>query len=565
MANQKPTNRPAARSRRQILKAGFAGVVAVGARAVPGAAAQAPPAQSGGAPVVRPGARMNGPLFFDVETSSGTVRGMANTGIKIFRGVPYGADTGGKNRFMPPRKAAAWIGTRNCIGYGPISPQTGSGFRSDYSQMIQWVKHIGTGGMSEDCLSLNVWTPGVNDNAKRAVLVSFHGGGWATGSGNGPMYDGGQLALLGDVVVVTVNHRLASFGYTHLAAVGAPAEFKYAGVAGVMDMVASLEWVRDNIAAFGGDPSRVMIFGQSGGGSKTSTLLGTPAAKGLFHRAAVQSGSTLRLVDEAGAEKSADQLLKKLGIARNRVADIQQVPWEQLLQAQGESGGTFTPVMDGTYLPHHPFDPSAPAESRDVPVIISTTLEDAALRLTNWDLTDSGLLALLDERYKGKGSEILELYRPIAGKRTPYLIQAQVFTDSQNRVRAITQAERKAAQGGAPAYMYIWEWATPAFDGKLGAVHGHDVDASFNLYRNGICGTGQKQGRQMSLRLASTWVAFAKTGKPDNDHIPHWPAYDAATRATMIFDADTRVVNDPRSAIRKYWSQNSQPTDVADD
>ena len=542
-----------AMNRRSVIKAGLAGVAAAGARIVP--AAQAP----GVAP-----SRLNGPLFYDVETAGGVVRGMANTGIKIFRGIPYGADTGGKNRFMPPKKPAAWAGIRNSIGYGPISPQTPSGFRSDYSQMIQWDKHIGTGGMSEDCLSLNVWTPGANDNAKRAVLVSFHGGGWATGSGNGPMYDGGQLALLGDVVVVTVNHRLASFGYTHLAALGAPEEFKYAGVCGVMDMVASLEWVRDNIARFGGDPLRVMIFGQSGGGSKTSTLLGTPAAKGLFHRAAVQSGSTIRLAEETAAAKSAETLLQKLGIPKTRIADIQKVPWEQLLQAQSEStGASFSPVMDGKYLPHHPFDPAAPAESRDVPVIISTTLEDAALRLTNWDLSEAGLKTLLDERYKGKANEILALYKDVAPGKTPYLIQAQVFTDSANRVRAVQQAERKAAAGGAPAYMYIWEWPTPAFDGKFGAVHGHDVEASFNLYRNAIGGAGHQEGRTMCGRLASAWIALAKTGNPDNEHIPHWPAYDAKTRATMIFDANTRVVNDPRSAIRKYWTQNASPTELA--
>jgi para-nitrobenzyl esterase len=548
-------------SRRQVIKTGLAGVVAVGAGALPSAEAQAPAARANRAPAIPSASRMNGPLFYDVETTSGTVRGMANTGIRIFRGIPYGADTGGKNRFMAPRKPAAWAGARNCIGYGPISPQTASGFRSDYSQLIQWDKHIGTGGMNEDCLSLNVWTPGVNDNEKRAVLVSFHGGGWATGSGNGPMYDGGQLALLGGVVVVTVNHRLASFGYTHLASVGAPEEFRSAGVCGVMDMVASLEWVRDNIARFGGDPSRVMIFGQSGGGSKTSTLLATPAAKGLFHRAVVQSGSTLRLIGEADAEKAADQLLAKLGLTRARVAEIQRVPWEQLLQAQTEAGGAFTPVMDGRYLPHHPFDPTAPPESRDVPVIISTTLEDAALRLTNWDLNEPGLTSLLNERFKGKGAEILDLYRPVRGKKTPYLVQAQVLTDSGTRARAIVQAERKAAQGGAGAWMYIWEWPTPAFDGKLGAVHGHDVDASFNLYRNGICGTGEKAGRTMSLRLASAFVAFAKTGNPDNEHVPHWPSYDAATRATMIFDTETRVVNDPRGAIRKYWSQQG-PTEA---
>ena len=555
-------DRSSAPSRRQMIKAGVAGVMAAVAGVTPTAESQAPasPPASRTTPPARPAARMNGPLFFDVETSHGVVRGMANTGIKIFRGVRYGADTGGGNRFMPPRKPVAWSGARNCIGYGPIAPQTASGFRSDYSQLIQWDKHIGTGGMSEDCLSLNVWTPGVNDNAKRPVLVSFHGGGWATGSGNGPMYDGGQLALLGDVVVVTVNHRLASFGYTHLAALGAPEEFKFAGVCGAMDMVASLEWVRDNIAAFGGDPARVMIFGQSGGGSKTSTLLGTPAAKGLFHRAAIQSGSTLRLIEEDAAAKSADLLLKKLALPRNRIADIQRLPWEQILQAQTEAtGAAFTPVMDGHYLPHHPFDPAAPPESRDVPIMISTTLEDAALRLTNWDLTDAGLTALLNERFNGKAQEILDLYRPVTAGKTPYLVQAQVLTDTQVRSRAIAQAERKAAQNGAPAYMYVWEWATPAFDGKLGAVHGHDVDASFNLYRNGICGTGERAGRALAGRLASTFVAFAKTGNPDNGQIPHWPVYDAATRATMIFDANTRVENDPRSAIRQYWSHNAQP------
>jgi para-nitrobenzyl esterase len=564
MANDDRAARRGVRpSRRAVIKAGLASVVAVGASAVPTIAAQTRARSApGAAAIASTSGRMNGPLFFDVDTSLGVVRGMANTGIKIFRGIPYGADTSGNNRFMPPRKPAAWTGARNSIGYGPIAPQTASGYHSDYAQLIQWDKHIGTGGMNEDCLSLNVWTPGVNDNGKRAVLVSFHGGGWATGSGNGPMYDGGQLALLGNVVVVTVNHRLASFGYTHLATIGAPEEFKSAGVCGVMDMVASLEWVRDNIAAFGGDPSRVMIFGQSGGGSKTSTLLATPAAKGLFHRAVVQSGSTLRLVSEADAEKAADTYIKKLGLTRARIGEIQRLPWEQLLQAQTEAGVGFSPVMDGRYLPHHPFDPAAPPESRDVPVMISTTLEDAALRLTNWDLTDSGLTALLNERYKGKASEILELYRPITSGKTPYLVQAQVFTDAQTRSRAITQAERKAAQGGAGAWMYTWEWATPAFGGKLGAVHGHDVDASFNLYRNGICGTGDKTGRLMATRLASTFIAFANTGNPDNEHIPHWPAYDATARPTMIFDANTRVVNDPRAAIRTYWSRNTQPPEA---
>jgi para-nitrobenzyl esterase len=538
-------------SRRTILKAGITGMLVAG-----GAGARI----AGSAPAaVHSGTRLNGPLFYDVETTHGMVRGIVDVGIKSFRGIPYGADTGGKNRFMPPRKPASWTGARNCVGYGPISPQTQSSFKDDYAQLIMWDRHVGCGGMSEDCLNLNVWTPGTGDNRKRAVLVSFHGGGWATGSANGPMYDGGQLALLGDVVVVTVNHRLASFGYIHLAALQGPEEFKYAGVCGVMDMVASLEWVRDNIDAFGGDPARVMIFGQSGGGAKTSTLLGTPAAKGLFHRAAVQSGSTLRLADEAAAAKSAEQLLAKLNISRNRLADLQGVPWEVLLQAQTEVATGFTPVMDGQYLPHHPFDPAAPPESRDVPMIISTTLEDAALRLTNWDLSEAGLTDLVNQRFNGKASDIVPMYRAAYPNKSPYLIQAQILTDSGARARAITQAERKSMQGGAAAYMYIWEWATPAFNGKFGAVHGHDVDASFNLYRNNMAGSGRDDGRAMALCLASTWVAFAKTGQPDNPHIPRWPAYDAKNRATMIFDSNLRIEDDPRSAIRRYWSDNPPP------
>src|SRR5262245_7307037 len=211
MARKTRIDGATAPSRRSVIKGGLATLVAAGAGGLNMAEAQNAP-RSQTAKSAAPASRANGPLFFDVETTSGVVRGIANTGIKIFRAVPYGADTSGRNRFMPPRKPVAWAGVRKCLGYGPISPQTMSGYRSDYAQMIMWDRHVGCGGMGEDCLTLNVWTPGVHDNAKRAVLVSFHGGGWATGSGNGPMYDGGQLALLGDVVVVTVNHRLAGFG-----------------------------------------------------------------------------------------------------------------------------------------------------------------------------------------------------------------------------------------------------------------------------------------------------------------------------------------------------------------
>ena len=548
----------AAFSRRDMLRAGSLAVAAAGATAALAPQAEAQQAPAATSPLG--GGSSGAGIFAVVDTEHGKVQGITNAGIKCFRGIPYGASTSGKNRFMPPKQPVKWAGVRNCIGHAPISPQTPSPITGDYGQMIMWDRHIGAGGMGEDMLNLNVWTPGVNDSAKRAVMVSYHGGGWATGSGNGPMYDGAQLAKLADVVVVTVNHRLASLGYTHLAAAGGPKDFQYAGVAGVMDMVQSLEWVRDNIANFGGDPSRVMVFGQSGGGAKTSCLLATPKAKGLFHRAGVQSGSSLRFSTEEAAQRSAEMLLKALNITKKNMGDLQKIAWERILEAQTSlQGAGFAPVMEGNYLPHHPFDPSAPAESSSVPVIISTTLEDAALSLTNWSIDDAGLVAAVNQRYPGKAEEILKMYRYQGPEKTPYLLQAQVFTDAGGRKNAITQAERKAAAGGAPAYMYIWEWMSPTFGGKFGAVHGLDVDASFNNFRNNPCGGGDPEGRRMAKAFATTWATFAKTGNPNNDLIPNWPAYNAQTRSTMIFDSHIRVENDPRSDMRKYWAAYTPP------
>lgn len=501
-------------------------------------------------------------LFSVVETVYGKVQGITNTGIREFKGIPYGAPTSGKNRFMAPKKPAPWSGVRECFGHGQVCPQTLADLRSDYGMMIQWDQQ--PGGMGEDCLTLNVWTPGLNDGQKRAVLVSFHGGGFATGSSNAPGYDGAQLAKLGDVVVVTVNHRLASFGYLHLADLGAPPEFAQAGVVGIMDLVAALEWVRDHIDKFGGDPKKVMIFGQSGGGAKTTTILATPSAKGLFQCAAVQSGSALRLSTREAATKRAENLLAKLGISKNNFADLQKISWQQILEAQQALGlglGGFSPVVEGNVLPHHPFDPVAPPESADVPVMISTTLEEASLSLTNFDLDDAGLKALLNQRFKDKSDEIYRLYHSSNwnAKKSPYLIQAQILTDNGFRRSAIVQAERKAAMGKAPAYMYLWTYECPAFGGKFGAVHGTDVSASFNNYQNSIGGGGSLQQRTLWANFASALVAFAKTGNPNSPKIPKWPAYDSAARATMIFDNDTRVENDPRAEIRKFWEQMPAP------
>ncbi|HEY2482217.1 MAG TPA: carboxylesterase family protein [Caulobacteraceae bacterium] len=549
-------------SRRAVLGAGSV-LLAAGSAALVGEAA-AQPAPSAPRPASPLGGGGSGDLFPVVETTNGKVQGIVNAGIKEFKYVPYGAPTGGANRYMPPKRPKPWAGVRECIGYGPISPQTPADLRSDYGMMIQWDRHVGDGGMGEDVLHLNVWTPGVNDGAKRAVLVSFHGGGFATGSGNGPGYDGAQLARFGDVVVVTVNHRLAAFGYTNLIDAGAPPEFAFAGVCGIMDLTASLEWVRDNIAAFGGDPGRVMIFGQSGGGAKTTSMLATPAAKGLFHRAAVQSGSQLRFATREDSAKTAAAFIDKLGLTKANVANIQKLSWRQLLSAQvamgaGGPGGGFGPVLDGHYLTHHPFDPAAPAESLEVPMIISTALEEAALALTNFDVDEAGVRAALAKRYGDKADAIWSLYRGANPNKSPFLIQCQIVSDAGFRRSAFTQAELKAAAGRAPAYMYLWAWPSPGYDGKFGAVHGTDVSATFYNVRDNIIGVGSAGARTMCQRLASAWVAFAKTGDPNNGKIPHWPAYDVARRATMVFDTDTRVENDPRGEMRKLWAAMPPP------
>ncbi|MBZ5560390.1 MAG: carboxylesterase family protein, partial [Acidobacteriia bacterium] len=342
------------------------------------------------------------------------------------------------------------------------------------------------------------------------------------------------------------NHRLASLGYLQLADLGAPPEFAFAGVTGIMDLTASLEWVRDNIESFGGDPKNVFIFGQSGGGAKTSTMLAVPAAKGLFHRAAVQSGSSLRLTPRDRATRNTEVLLKHLNISKDRIADLQKIPWQQILEAQvaaaADTPGTgFSPVVDGTYLPHHPFDPAAPEESATVPLIVSTTLEDAALSLTNFDLDDAGLKGILKQRFAANSDAVYALYRKHYPNKSAFLVQAMISTDAGFRRSAFKQAELKAAQGKGPVWMYEWDWP------KFGAVHGLDVAGSFREARDG------GDMARVSDELSSTWVAFARTGNPNNSKIPQWPQFDARSRATLLFSTPTTVENDPRAEIRKFW------------
>ena len=483
------------------------------------------------------------------ETTCGKVRGVSAEGIKIFRGIPYGASTAGKNRFMPPAKAAKWAGIRDATEFGHIAPQTLVTHPGDYEKAIQWAEE--KGGLSEDCLNVNVWTPGLKDGGRRPVLVDFHGGGFTTGSGNLPGYDGEAMARWANVVVVNVNHRLGALGYLYLGDI-AGSDFAYSGVAGMMDCAAALEWVHENIENFGGNPRDVFIFGQSGGGAKTSILFSMPSAKGLFQRAGIQSGSTIRLAHHEAATKSAQALLTKLAIGKDQIAELQEMPFEKLIAAGGVAG----PMVDGKVIPRDPFDPTAPEVSADVPVIIGTELEDAALRMTDWDLTEDGLKAWVAQTAGANADRVLSVYRKAYPDTRPFLIKARIATDRGGRRSASLQAERKAALGRAAAYLYRWDFPSPAYGGKFGAIHGMDVSLALHNAKPPLAGD-TPEARAMAEKLSSVWLAFAKTGDPNCKAIPHWPAFNPEQRPTMIFNLTTRVENDPAHDIRVLWDELS--------
>ncbi|HEY2070796.1 MAG TPA: carboxylesterase family protein [Rhizomicrobium sp.] len=491
-------------------------------------------------------------MFCTAETAAGRVQGLVNAGICQFKGVPYGASTGGANRFRPPVKPAPWTGIRECFGHGPVSPQLPTDSGNLYGQLIYFDISTAEGGIGEDCLHLNIWTPGLDAGAKRPVIVSIHGGGFAISSGNAAVYDGQQLAKRGDAVVVTVTHRLASFGYLDLSEHGEAAS----GAAGIMDLVAALEWVRDNIANFGGDPDCVTIMGQSGGGWKTNILLATPSARGLFHRAVVQSGSALRVQTHEEAAPATQALLAALDIApRDAVRALRDLPWQKLLAAQARVGAhAFSPVLDGTFLTHHPCDPTAPDESRDVPLMVSTTTDDASLFFANFDLDDAGLAMTLKALYGDASERLLTLYRRHYPRVSSYLLQARIITDAGFRRLAYTQAERKAAQGAAPVYLYQWDLPCPGFDARFGAAHAMDVSAMFHNVRDPILGAGSPEGRLLADQLSDALLAFARTGNPNHAGLPHWPVFSSRDRAAMFFAAETHVENDPARELREFWT-----------
>lgn len=484
-----------------------------------------------------------------VVTSNGPVRGIRDQGISIFRGVRYGADTA-RTRFSRPERPEPWTEIRPATDYGSASPQRG-----------------GEPDQSEDCLFLNVWTPGTGDGAKRPVMVYIHGGAYNSGSGSDPLYDGSRLAAAGDVVVVTVNHRLNAFGYVYLAAI-MPDQFPDSGNAGQWDLVLALNWVRENAAAFGGDPGRVLVFGQSGGGAKIATLMAAPAAAGLFYAAATMSGQQVTASGPLNAARRTRTFLDALKLKPEQAGALRDIPASRIVDALSArdpldetQGLYFGPVLDGRLLARHPFWPDAPAQSVRIPMLLGNTHDETRTLIgrrepemftLNWEDLPAALARHM--RCDIDPALVVSTYKALYPDHSPSDVFFAAATAGRSWRGQVEEADARARQG-APTWVYRFDLPWSEDGGKWGAPHTADIGYVFgNLDRAGSMPGEAEASRRVSAQLMQAFVALARTGSPEHPGVPTWPQYRIPHRETMLFDSVTRTQQDPRGAERALFA-----------
>jgi para-nitrobenzyl esterase len=553
-------------SRRKFFGAagtGVAGLAAGGSSRAFAAAAPAGPDGDDG-PVL-----LIGDDIARADTRQGRVRGYVLRGIYHFLGIPYGADTSGANRFLPPRAPQAWTEVRPALWWGNSAPQN---MDNRYANpQVAFRDHWNYDDVSEDCLKLNVFTPALKDGKKRPVLFWIHGGGFSNGNGiEHDGYGGENFARLGDAVFVSINHRLGPLGYCDLAGAGGE-KYAASGNVGMLDIVAALEWVRDNIAGFGGDPGNVTIMGQSGGGAKVCTLTAMPSARGLFHKAVVQSGASLKMGEKAVSAKLGAYVLAEAGLAAGEIDTLQALPWKEYLAAAtrasqklaqelGPGGGLrrgFNPVVDGVILPQHPYHPEPAPTAAAIPMLICSTFDEQS---PSWmdSALESVTLEQVVEKVKlragfgpglgDKAGEVVAAYAKAFPGKKPVEIWSLV---SSNRQSAVALADAKSRQP-APVYMSWFGWKPPLFDHRLRAFH--CIDICFWFHNTDVMFThtgGGARPRTLATRMARSLLQFMRTGDPNGGGLPAWPRYTAARGETMVLDDVSTVKNDPDGEARR--------------
>ena len=502
-----------------------------------------------------------------VETHAGRVQGLRTDGVCAFLGIPYAAPATGEGRFRPPAETVPWIGVRDTSRYGARAPQCDGSFALA-PEISRLFLPVPPEPMAEDCLVLNVWTSAC-DHGKRPVMVWLHGGGFITGSGADPWTHGTRLAQRREVVVVTVNHRLGALGYLHLEdLVGS--EFAESSLVGMLDIVAALRWVRDNVGCFGGDPSNVTVFGESGGGAKVAVLMAMPAARGLFGKAIIQSGPAVAMADRADGNRTAELFLRELDLPAERAHELRSLPLERLLAAQARviaATGTapfaerrrhgFNPVRGQPGFPTGPFEPGAPAISADVPLLIGTNRHEMTLFFAAepWfsTLDDAELMSRLRDFVGDRAVELSRAYRRLRPTATATELFVDILTAQGMTLPSLTIADRKAHQHAAPVYCYLFAHESPALSGRLRSAHIVEIPYVFDTVEDAPFVERSPSAAVFSAQISTAWTEFARSGRPGAPGLPVWPSYDTGTRATMVLDAHSRVVHDPYGEERDVW------------